>query len=153
MGLKVNNSGGTGQMVTVREKIWLNADRTQLVPDGHAEAAYLFATPDMQIPVEDAERYGLVDGRLKGGKPKANKMADPASNKGAEVVDPGTPFDPSAHNAAEVIAYLETAEKHEALRVLDAEAADDGKKRSTVLAKRDEVEARVQGDVSGLQNP
>lgn len=144
MGLQVNTNGGTGQMVTVHEKIWLTEDGTELVPDGDERAARLFATPDMQIPAEEAEKYGLVDGRLKAGKHAANKMADPPANKGAVVTAPGQPFDPSAHTAAEVGEYLAKAEKHEALRVLDAEA--EGKKRSSVLAQRDAVEQREQGD-------
>src|SRR5687768_4320600 len=149
MGFQVNQGGGTGQMVTVHEKLWLTADGTELVLDGDERAARLFATPDMQIPVEDAEKYGLVDGRLKAGKAAANKEAGPPANKGATVVDPGEPFDPSAHTVAEVVEYLGRAEKHEALRVLDAEA--EGKNRATVLAQRDAVEQRVQGDIAGQQ--
>lgn len=154
MGFNVSRNRGSGQMVLVEDKLWFTTDKSELVRDGDERAAFLYCTPGDQIPVEDAERLGIVDGHLKAGKAKANKMAEPALNKVARVdTGDGTPFDPAAHNAAEVIAYLETAEKHEALRVLDAEAADDGKKRSTVLAKRDEVEQRVQGDVSGLQTP
>lgn len=151
--MQINQTGGTGQMVTVQEKLWLNAEKDQLVPDGHPDAAFLFATPDDQIAVEQAERFGLVDGRLKAGEPAANKQADPPVNKGGApggvVVDDLTSFDPSAHTAPEVVAYLGRAEKHEALRVLDAEA--EGKKRSTVLAERDAVEQRVQGDGGNQQ--
>lgn len=153
MGLGFNMRGGTGQMVTIKQKLWLTADKEMLVPDGDERAAFLFATPNDQVPIEKAEQFGLVDGQLKSGEPSANKMADPAANKGdgvgGVVVDTGEPFDPSAHTAPEVVAYLGRAEKHEALRVLDAEA--EGKKRSTVLAERDAVEQRIQGDGGNQQ--
>lgn len=160
MGFRVGKSHGTGQMVRVEEKLWLTKDKDQLVPDGDGRAAFLFCTPGDQIAVEDAEKLGIVDGRLdeKAAEAAANKMAGARPNKGASTPavvtvnrDDGTPFDPSAHKAEDVIEYLQTAEKHEALRVLEAEA--EGKKRSTILTKRDEVEAREQGDVSGLQTP
>lgn len=51
-------------------------------------------------------------------------------------------YNPTDHTAADVLAYLETASKDEALRVLDLEAGDGGKQRSTVLAAREGVEAR-----------
>jgi len=146
VGVRYNPQSGTGQLVTIQQKLWLTADQDELVPDGDERSAFLFASPGDQVPVEKAEKFGLVDGALKAGKAKANKMADPPANKGAGgvVVDDGQPFDPSAHTAGEVVAYLAEAEKHEALRVLDAEG--EGKKRSSVLAQRDAVEKRVQGD-------
>lgn len=50
-------------------------------------------------------------------------------------------FDPAEHTAADVLAYIDTADRDEALRVLDLEAGD-GKQRTTVLAARAGVEAR-----------
>ncbi|MEU7741985.1 hypothetical protein [Nonomuraea sp. NPDC049158] len=49
------------------------------------------------------------------------------------------PFDPSAHDMPIVLAYLQKADLDEAVRVLDAEAADGGKKRKGVLGVRDEL--------------
>ncbi|MER5912321.1 hypothetical protein ABT124_17955 [Streptomyces sp. NPDC001982] len=51
---------------------------------------------------------------------------------------PPAPFDPAEHNVADVLAYLGTVDRDEALRVLDAEAG--GKKRSTILALREQYE-------------
>ncbi|GAA4911289.1 hypothetical protein [Streptomonospora salina] len=47
----------------------------------------------------------------------------------------GAPFDPTAHNVDEVLAYLKDAEPEEAERVYEAEAA--GKSRTTVLNTRE----------------
>lgn len=68
-----------------KARLFLNADRDKLLPEGHEEAAFLYAAPGDEIPDEAAERFGLVDGDLpKGGKAPANKAAGgPAENKGA----------------------------------------------------------------------
>lgn len=49
------------------------------------------------------------------------------------------PYDPAGHKADEVLAYLDGASYEEAVRVLDAEAAADGKARVTITGKRDEI--------------
>ncbi|MFF3843495.1 hypothetical protein [Streptomyces sp. NPDC001930] len=51
---------------------------------------------------------------------------------------PQEPFDPAAHDVADVLAYLEDADLEEALRVLDAEATAR-KSRTTITGKRDEI--------------
>ncbi|MEU1596201.1 hypothetical protein ABZ468_25915 [Streptomyces sp. NPDC005708] len=51
---------------------------------------------------------------------------------------PRAPFDPAEHNVKDVIAYLSTVDRDEALRVLDAEAG--GNKRSTILNLREQYE-------------
>lgn len=68
--------------------------------------------------------------------------ADPASGwrvEDAEVAEPEGPFDPSAHDMPYVLAYLDQADLDEAVRVLDAEAADGGKQRKGVLGVRGEL--------------
>ncbi|MFE2555972.1 hypothetical protein ACFXGT_08040 [Streptomyces sp. NPDC059352] len=59
-------------------------------------------------------------------------------------------FDPDQHSNREVLAYLETADEEEALRVLDTEAA--GQNRAGIAKMRDQVleAARARGPV-GLQ--
>jgi len=62
------------------ERLWLNADQDKLVPQGHKDAAFLFAIPGDVIPAEKAKAFGL-------GKKKAEAAGDkkraPARNKGA----------------------------------------------------------------------
>ncbi|MBZ0164572.1 MAG: hypothetical protein K8H74_17900 [Notoacmeibacter sp.] len=45
-----------------QERLWLTADRKRLVPDGHSDAAFLYAAPGDEIPASAAEMFGLVDG-------------------------------------------------------------------------------------------
>lgn len=50
----------SGEMVTVDRKVWLTADKERVVDDGDPQAAILYATPGMQVPRREAERYGLL---------------------------------------------------------------------------------------------
>ena len=50
-------------------RLYLTADRSQVVEDGDARAAFLFVTPGKEISDADAERYGL-------NKPAARKPAE-----------------------------------------------------------------------------
>lgn len=67
-------------------RLFLTADKAQIVEEGSAEGAYLFATPGMTIPAGDVERYGLqlVDGVLVVGGSAASET-DP--ERDAEVPD------------------------------------------------------------------
>lgn len=82
---------------------------------------------------EDVETY-VSDHR-----PAGVEDASAAPGKLRHVTAPqeAGPFDPGAHIAADVLAYLETAGEAEALRVMDAEAA--GQNRKTILKNRDAV--------------
>lgn len=51
--------------------------------------------------------------------------------------DGGKPFDPAEHNAEDVLGYLNDADKAEAVRVLDAEAA--GKSRKGITGQREQI--------------
>ncbi|MCI2421505.1 hypothetical protein MOQ72_29130 [Saccharopolyspora sp. K220] len=70
MALEIN-AQHTGVLVEVDAKLWLTADRDRLVPDGHPDAAFLYCTPGMQVPRDEAERYGLL-----GGTPTAEPEAE-----------------------------------------------------------------------------
>ena len=61
----------------------------------------------------------------------------------AAAPEPAEPFDPSARDVGEVLAYLDGAGEAEAVRVLDAEAA--GKARKGVLDQREAILARERG--------
>ena len=59
-------------------------------------------------------------------------LAASLASEGGATVQPVDAFDPGAHTAQEVLAYLADAEPAEVARVLIAEV--DGKHRSTVLS-------------------
>lgn len=63
--------------------------------------------------------------------------ADKPEPKQEPKGDGDKPFDPADHNADEVLAYLNDADKAEAARVLDAEAA--GKGRKGITNQRDAI--------------
>lgn len=54
-----------------KEKLYLTAERTTLVKAGDPRAAFLYCAPGDEIPQSAAEKFGLVDGRLKPGKGNA----------------------------------------------------------------------------------
>ena len=47
-----------GFLATTR--LWLNAERTELVPEGDEDCAFLFANEGETIVRADAEKYGLI---------------------------------------------------------------------------------------------
>lgn len=67
MGLTiVRNTQGAMPTVLADRRLYLTADRRRVVEHGSPDAALLFATPGMPLPVDEAERYGLtvVEGHL-----------------------------------------------------------------------------------------
>jgi hypothetical protein len=48
-----------------KERLYLNAAKTAVVANGDPEAAFLYASIGDEIPDSAADRFGLVDGRLK----------------------------------------------------------------------------------------
>ena len=84
MGLKINLLEEVpaipgGFKATTR--LWLNADRTKLVPEGDEECAFLFCGVGETVSKTDAEKYGLL-------KPKAEKQAEaPADKQAAKPAD------------------------------------------------------------------
>lgn len=53
---------------TVKEHLCLTEDETRLVPETSPDAAWLFAIPGQEIPLEVAETFGLV---AKGRQPRS----------------------------------------------------------------------------------
>ena len=51
-----------------RQRLYLTKDKETLVGEGDKAAATLYAVPGDEIPASAAERFGLVDGALKGFK-------------------------------------------------------------------------------------
>lgn len=47
-------------MHEVKERLYYTRDKSRVVPEGDPEAAFLFATPGVAVPMEEAERVGLT---------------------------------------------------------------------------------------------
>ena len=104
-------------------RLYLTADKAKAVPEGHKDAATLYASPGDEIPASAAERFGLKDGGLpekaakapvdkaakapanKGGKAPANKGGKAPANKGATP-----PAPPAAPEGADADAGAGTGE-------------------------------------------
>lgn len=52
------------QNMIAAEKLFLVGDKTALVREGDARAAFLYATEGDEIPADAAEMFGLIDGKL-----------------------------------------------------------------------------------------
>jgi hypothetical protein len=83
-----------------KERLYLTADSKKLVPEGHKDAALLYAVPGDEIPETAVELFKLVDGGLKpkaaakGGEnkespPAGDKEAKPGEDKGPAAADEG----------------------------------------------------------------
>ena len=76
-----------------KERLWWNADRSKLLPEGHKDAALLYAAPGDEIPESAAKKYRLMDGYLKGGaaakaaKDEGKQADKDADKQGAEGED------------------------------------------------------------------
>lgn len=72
-------------MMQAKERLWLTADRARLVPEGHADAATLYAAIGDRIPDSAAARFGLADGGLPTGEeaPAEGDATGPAEGGGA----------------------------------------------------------------------
>lgn len=66
------------------EILYVNKDRTKVVPEDSPEAAFVLVGPGGQIPDEDAERLGLSkqgDAEAKAQAPAGNKARKKAEDK------------------------------------------------------------------------
>lgn len=82
-----------------KERLWLTADQAKIVPEGHKDAATLYAAIGDEIPASAAERYGIKDGAVsaaakaaekqgaKGGNKQAGKGEDKSGDKTGEKQD------------------------------------------------------------------
>jgi hypothetical protein len=61
-------------------RLFFSSDRRRVVPEGHRDAAFLFAAPGDEIPESDVERYGL-----KAVANTPNKAAAQSPNKGVPL--------------------------------------------------------------------
>lgn len=93
-----------------------------------------------QRSVEDAPDLN-EDGTAKEGDPESAdetmSQRDEKDGDGGEAESGGKPYDPSEHNAPEVIEYLRGVGEQEAKRVLDAE--EQGRARKGLLNAREDL--------------
>ncbi|AEQ50758.1 helix-hairpin-helix domain-containing protein [Pelagibacterium halotolerans] len=93
-------------MMKAAERIYLNADKSRAVPEGHKDAAFLYAAIGDEIPDSAAEKYRLTDGRAKPeGKPaqKPEKPRTPKSNpNGTQKPQTGATPKDEAHELTKV---------------------------------------------------
>lgn len=76
------------QNMIAAQKLFLTADKSELVPQGDERAAFLYAVPGDEIVPEMAKKFGLVDGALPKKKAKAEtKPAAAAETKPADAAE------------------------------------------------------------------
>lgn len=74
----------TGNLIADR-RLWLTADRSEIVEEGDPDAATLYATRGTVIPAEAVQRFGIKP--LKKAKDKAkDKALDPDNDKSGLVI-------------------------------------------------------------------
>ncbi len=81
----------------VTERLYLTGD-DELVPEGDPDARWLYAVPGKRIPLEEAEKYGLVNGEQsdnESGSDSVDSSEEPA-------VEPAETSDDSAPSEAAV---------------------------------------------------
>lgn len=71
------------QNMIAAEKLFLTADRSEVVAEGDDRAAFLYCVPGDEIPADAAELLGLVDGALPKGKAAKEKAAGATKPKAA----------------------------------------------------------------------
>ena len=67
-------------MHTLDRKLWLTADKDDIVEDGDDRAAFLLGLAGDEIPDDEAERLGLTGSKKEAAKP-ADKSRKPSGNK------------------------------------------------------------------------
>lgn len=92
MALKIIRGGKPRGMLVADRRLYLTADKSEVVEDGDPGAAFLFTTPGYEVPASEVERYGLSleDGQLRWGTDA------PASEDGAMDQAAGEGGDASA---------------------------------------------------------
>lgn len=69
-------------MVTLDRKLWLTADRENVVEDGDVNAAFLLGGEGDEIPEDEADRLGL---KKRSKKPSEDKKAETPEDKQADA--------------------------------------------------------------------
>ncbi|MGW1246923.1 hypothetical protein [Streptomyces sp. NPDC002535] len=128
-----------------------SSERRHLVPLIVGEDGQVLDVIDAGVldvePPEDAAGGNWVRWSVTVRLPQPDGDGSAEAEEPVEQRDAAEVFDPDQHSNREVLAYLETADEEEALRVLDTEAA--GQNRAGIAKMRDQVleAARARGPV------
>lgn len=84
-GLEINYEGGDELMETYdpKERLALTEDG-RVVPEGHADARWLYAIPGRPIPMADAIKHGLVSAKAPSAAPESETQESAAESKPAK---------------------------------------------------------------------
>jgi hypothetical protein len=74
---KENDNEGKGSYL-VTERLFVNADKSKIVPEDSPEAAFLLATPGKRLSAQEAAKYGL---KAKSAAPENKAKAAPEETK------------------------------------------------------------------------
>lgn len=132
---------------TARMRLWFTADRDALVPEGHQDAAFLYAAIGDEIPDDAADRFGLAEGLLPG-------HADEAVLEGERLLAEEARAKAAAHEQEQREAAAESraeAEKAEADPAEKAEAEiEEG---DAAMAEAEKAEAAAKADPAATAKP
>lgn len=126
-----------------RMRLCLTAERDALVPDGHQDAAFLYAAIGDEIPDDAAERFGLVDGLLPG---EPDQAALEAERLALQEADAKRAAAEQEQREAEAKAEADAAAKAEADA---ADAAAVEKAEADLAAEKAEKPARSRKKAEG----
>lgn len=113
MALSINRSQQRVTGIVSDRRLYLTVDKAEVVEDGDPRAAFLFATPGVEIAAGDVERLGLS---AEGGKVVLAASAEAGSDDPPQANDP--PTDPVDEGEADAIEWTlktspeEYLEKH-----------------------------------------
>ena len=82
-------------IMIAKERIYLTADKAKAVPHGDKAAAFLLVGEGSEIDPRDAEKYGLVDGRM----PAPGVVSSPSPPGEGRGEGEPTPAKPTAHKS------------------------------------------------------
>lgn len=67
-----------------QERMLFNADKSELLPEGHKDGAFLYASEGTRIPADVCEKHGIKDGKLSGSSKAAPVKKAPAKKAPAK---------------------------------------------------------------------
>lgn len=128
-----------------RMRLCLTAERDALVPDGHQDAAFLYAAIGDEIPDDAAERFGLVDGLL---PDHADEAAIEAARLAQEDADAKAAADEHAQRHAEAAALAEAEAKAKAEADVAAKAEADAAAKAEADATDAAAVQKAEADIA-----
>ena len=128
MSIEITESEGQGKRVTVHQRLFLTSDGERLVDETDPDAASLYSTPGKKIAETDAERFGLVNGKLPGAE---------------SAVDDGEPFNAAAVVKGDDLDALTAKQLKEVLDVRGIDYPKSANKTKLTELLEDELDAEA----------